>query len=176
MKHGRTWTEAGSLLGSRLESEMLLFSSFFFFYKVSSVSPEPMHDNGTQTIKAEVVEPIVEAPETCREEANTSSSYSPSPRTVYTCNDGKVGLRRLMLIKTLIYSQPTLVKCRLICHIQSKTALDLSRILGDLCSVLWLFFNHYIFSFFCLFVELQSLLQMLSKQCSRVVTCRQICT
>lgn len=53
---------------------------------------EPMHDNGTQTIKAEVVEPIVEAPETCREEANTSSSYSPSPRTVYTCNDGKVHL------------------------------------------------------------------------------------
>lgn len=50
-----------------------------------------MHDNGTQTIKAEVVEPIVEAQETCREEANTSSSYSPSPRTVYTCNDGKVG-------------------------------------------------------------------------------------
>lgn len=51
-----------------------------------------MHDNGTQTIKAEVVEPIVEAQETCREEANTSSSYSPSPRTVYTCNDGKVSL------------------------------------------------------------------------------------
>ncbi|MED6275268.1 hypothetical protein CHARACLAT_024845 [Characodon lateralis] len=50
---------------------------------------EPMHNNGTQTIKAEVVEPIVEAQETCREEANTSSSYSPSPRTVYTCNDGK---------------------------------------------------------------------------------------
>ncbi|XP_030289230.1 cytosolic carboxypeptidase 6 isoform X4 [Sparus aurata] len=53
---------------------------------------EPMHDSGTQTIKAEVVEPIVEAQETCREEANTSSSYSPSPRTVYTCNDGKVHL------------------------------------------------------------------------------------
>ncbi len=53
-----------------------------------------MHDNGTQTIKAEVVEPIVEAQETCREEANTSSSYSPSPRTVYTCNDGKVSLLR----------------------------------------------------------------------------------
>ncbi|XP_061594198.1 BEN domain-containing protein 5 isoform X2 [Cololabis saira] len=53
---------------------------------------EPMHDNGTQTIKAEVVEPIVEPHETCREEANTSSSYSPSPRTVYTCNDGKVHL------------------------------------------------------------------------------------
>uniref|UniRef100_A0A8C7Y2V9 BEN domain-containing protein 5 n=1 Tax=Oryzias sinensis TaxID=183150 RepID=A0A8C7Y2V9_9TELE len=53
---------------------------------------EPMHDNGTQTIKAEVVEPMVEAQETCREEANTSSSYSPSPRTVYTCNDGKVHL------------------------------------------------------------------------------------
>lgn len=57
------------------------------------LSVEPMHDNGTQTIKAEVVEPIVEAQETCREEANTSSSYSPSPRTVYTCNDGKVGRR-----------------------------------------------------------------------------------
>lgn len=57
-----------------------------------------MHDNGTQTIKAEVVEPIVEAPETCREEANTSSSYSPSPRTVYTCNDGKVGLHRVTLL------------------------------------------------------------------------------
>uniref|UniRef100_A0A3Q4BX38 BEN domain-containing protein 5 n=1 Tax=Mola mola TaxID=94237 RepID=A0A3Q4BX38_MOLML len=42
--------------------------------------------------RAEVVEPIVEAQETCREEANTSSSYSPSPRTVYTCNDGKVHL------------------------------------------------------------------------------------
>lgn len=53
---------------------------------------EPMHDNGTQTIKAEVVEPIVEVQDTCREEANTSSSYSPSPRTVYTCNDGKVHL------------------------------------------------------------------------------------
>ncbi|XP_077389996.1 BEN domain-containing protein 5-like isoform X1 [Festucalex cinctus] len=53
---------------------------------------EPMHDNGTQTIKAEVVEPIVETQETFREEANTSSSYSPSPRTVYTCNDGKVHL------------------------------------------------------------------------------------
>lgn len=54
-----------------------------------------MHDNGTQTIKAEVVEPIVEPQETCREEANTSSSYSPSPRTVYTCNDGKVSLAGL---------------------------------------------------------------------------------
>uniref|UniRef100_A0A3B4BD78 BEN domain-containing protein 5 n=1 Tax=Periophthalmus magnuspinnatus TaxID=409849 RepID=A0A3B4BD78_9GOBI len=53
---------------------------------------KPMHDNGTQTIKAEVVEPIVEVQDTCREEANTSSSYSPSPRTVYTCNDGKVHL------------------------------------------------------------------------------------
>ncbi|KAM7012838.1 BEN domain-containing protein 5 isoform 1-T1 [Tautogolabrus adspersus] len=53
---------------------------------------EPMHDNGTQTIKAEVVEPIVEVQDACREEANTSSSYSPSPRTVYTCNDGKVHL------------------------------------------------------------------------------------
>ncbi|CAG07976.1 unnamed protein product, partial [Tetraodon nigroviridis] len=53
---------------------------------------EPMHDNGTQTIKPEVVEPMVEVQETCREEANTSSSYSPSPRTVYTCNDGKVHL------------------------------------------------------------------------------------
>lgn len=50
-----------------------------------------MHDNGTQTIKPEVVEPIMEVQETCKEEANTSSSYSPSPRTVYTCNDGKVG-------------------------------------------------------------------------------------
>lgn len=62
-----------------------------------------MHDNGTQTIKAEVMEPIVEAPETCREEANTSSSYSPSPRTVYTCNDGKVGLRNLTLSKTVTF-------------------------------------------------------------------------
>ncbi|XP_061634944.1 LOW QUALITY PROTEIN: BEN domain-containing protein 5 [Phyllopteryx taeniolatus] len=53
---------------------------------------EPMHDSGTQTIKAEVGEPIVETQETFREEANTSSSYSPSPRTVYTCNDGKVHL------------------------------------------------------------------------------------
>ncbi|XP_042178099.1 BEN domain-containing protein 5 isoform X2 [Oncorhynchus tshawytscha] len=53
---------------------------------------EPMHDNGTQTIKAEVVEPVVEPQEVCREEANTSSSHSPSPRTVYTCNDGKVHL------------------------------------------------------------------------------------
>uniref|UniRef100_A0A667WGS5 BEN domain-containing protein 5 n=1 Tax=Myripristis murdjan TaxID=586833 RepID=A0A667WGS5_9TELE len=31
---------------------------------------EPMHDNGTQTIKAEVVEPIVEAQEACREEVH----------------------------------------------------------------------------------------------------------
>ncbi|XP_038858453.1 BEN domain-containing protein 5 [Salvelinus namaycush] len=53
---------------------------------------EPMHDNGTQTIKAEVVEPVIEPQEVCREEANTSSSHSPSPRTVYTCNDGKVHL------------------------------------------------------------------------------------
>nr|XP_046208744.1 BEN domain-containing protein 5-like isoform X2 [Oncorhynchus gorbuscha] len=53
---------------------------------------EPMHDNGTQTIKAEVVEPIIEPQEVCREEANTSSSHSPSPRTVYTFNDGKVHL------------------------------------------------------------------------------------
>ncbi|KAG1973408.1 BEN domain-containing protein 5 isoform X1 [Pimephales promelas] len=55
---------------------------------------EPMHDNGTQTIKAEVVEPISEPQETCQEEANTSSthSHSPSPRTVYTFNDGKVHL------------------------------------------------------------------------------------
>lgn len=60
-----------------------------------SVSAEPMHDNGTQTIKPEVVEPIIEVQETCREEANTSSSYSPSPRTVYTCNDGKVGILAL---------------------------------------------------------------------------------
>ncbi|KAM4628652.1 BEN domain-containing protein 5 [Polymixia lowei] len=53
---------------------------------------EPMHDNGTQTIKAEVVEPMVETQEACREEANTSSSHSPSPRAVYTCNEGKVHL------------------------------------------------------------------------------------
>ncbi|XP_028857747.1 BEN domain-containing protein 5 isoform X2 [Denticeps clupeoides] len=52
---------------------------------------EPMHDNGTQTIR-EVVEPIIEPQEVCREEANTSSSHSPSPRTVYTFNDGKVHL------------------------------------------------------------------------------------
>lgn len=51
---------------------------------------EPMHDNGTQTIKAEVVEPIIEPQEVCREEANASSSHSPSPRTVYTFTDGKV--------------------------------------------------------------------------------------
>lgn len=49
-----------------------------------------MHDNGTQTIKAEVVEPIPDPQEVCREEANTSSTHSPSPRTVYTFNDGKV--------------------------------------------------------------------------------------
>lgn len=61
-----------------------------------------MHDNGTQTIKAEVVEPIVEAQETCREEANTSSSYSPSPRTVYTCNDGKVRFSELRIAAYLI--------------------------------------------------------------------------
>jgi hypothetical protein len=53
---------------------------------------EPMHDNGTQTIKAEVMEPVVEPQEVYREEANTSSSHSPSPRTVYTFNDGKVSL------------------------------------------------------------------------------------
>ncbi|XP_030228468.1 BEN domain-containing protein 5 [Gadus morhua] len=53
---------------------------------------EPMHDNGTQTMKAEAVEPIVEVQEMSREEANTSSSHSPSPRAVYTCNDGKVHL------------------------------------------------------------------------------------
>ncbi|XP_077463441.1 BEN domain-containing protein 5 isoform X1 [Stigmatopora argus] len=53
---------------------------------------EPMHDNGTQTIKAEVVEPIVETHEAFKEEANTSSSYSPSPKTVYPCSDGKVHL------------------------------------------------------------------------------------
>lgn len=70
----------------------------------SFVSPEPMHDNGTQTIKAEVVEPIVEVQETCREEANTSSSYSPSPRTVYTCNDGKVSLTALR--DSLYYQLP----------------------------------------------------------------------
>nr|XP_046208743.1 BEN domain-containing protein 5-like isoform X1 [Oncorhynchus gorbuscha] len=56
------------------------------------ICSEPMHDNGTQTIKAEVVEPIIEPQEVCREEANTSSSHSPSPRTVYTFNDGKVHL------------------------------------------------------------------------------------
>uniref|UniRef100_A0A3Q1FD83 BEN domain-containing protein 5 n=1 Tax=Acanthochromis polyacanthus TaxID=80966 RepID=A0A3Q1FD83_9TELE len=53
-------------------------------------SGEKMHTN-TKTNSC-LVEPIVEAQETCREEANTSSSYSPSPRTVYTCNDGKVHL------------------------------------------------------------------------------------
>lgn len=53
---------------------------------------EPMHDNGTQTIKAEVVEPIPEPQEMCREEANTSSTHSPSPRTVYTFSDGKVSV------------------------------------------------------------------------------------
>ncbi|TSN76556.1 BEN domain-containing protein 5 [Bagarius yarrelli] len=58
---------------------------FYFIY-------EPMHDNGTQTIKAEVVEPIPEPQEMCREEANTSSTHSPSPRTVYTFSDGKVHL------------------------------------------------------------------------------------
>lgn len=62
-----------------------------------------MHDNGTQTIKPEVVEPIVEVQETCREEANTSSSYSPSPRTVYTCNDGKVGLLGLFFMVRPFY-------------------------------------------------------------------------
>ncbi|XP_051524164.1 BEN domain-containing protein 5-like isoform X2 [Myxocyprinus asiaticus] len=53
---------------------------------------EPMHDNGTQTIKAEVVEPISEPQEVCQEEANTSSTHSLSPRTVYTFSDGKVHL------------------------------------------------------------------------------------
>ncbi|KAJ3599394.1 hypothetical protein NHX12_033357 [Muraenolepis orangiensis] len=53
---------------------------------------EPMHDNGTQTIKAEAVEPLLEAQEVSREEANAGSSHSPSPRAVYTCNDGKVHL------------------------------------------------------------------------------------
>ncbi|XP_056628296.1 BEN domain-containing protein 5 [Triplophysa dalaica] len=53
---------------------------------------EPMHDNGTQTIRAEVVEPISEPQEACPKEANTSSNHSPSPRTVYTFNDGKVHL------------------------------------------------------------------------------------
>ncbi|KAG7264946.1 hypothetical protein CRUP_007166 [Coryphaenoides rupestris] len=64
--------------------------------KESGAAPfqEPMHDNGTQTIKAEAVEPlVVEAQEAVsREEANTSSSHSPSPRAVYTCSDGKVHL------------------------------------------------------------------------------------
>ncbi|KAG2463988.1 BEN domain-containing protein 5 [Polypterus senegalus] len=55
---------------------------------------EPMLDNGTQTIKIEQVEPVIEPQEICREEANasSSSSHSPSPRTVYTFNDGKVHL------------------------------------------------------------------------------------
>ncbi|MBN3279995.1 BEND5 protein, partial [Polyodon spathula] len=55
---------------------------------------EPMHDNGTQTIKVDPVEPIMEPQEVCREEANasSSSSHSPSPRNVYTFNDGKVHL------------------------------------------------------------------------------------
>ncbi|MBN3280123.1 BEND5 protein, partial [Polyodon spathula] len=55
---------------------------------------EPMHDNGTQTIKVDPVEPIMEPREVCREEANasSSSSHSPSPRNVYTFNDGKVHL------------------------------------------------------------------------------------
>uniref|UniRef100_A0A672PJR7 BEN domain-containing protein 5 n=1 Tax=Sinocyclocheilus grahami TaxID=75366 RepID=A0A672PJR7_SINGR len=41
---------------------------------------------------SEVVEPISEPQEVCQEEANTSSTHSPSPRTVYTFNDGKVHL------------------------------------------------------------------------------------
>ncbi|XP_058887524.1 BEN domain-containing protein 5 isoform X2 [Acipenser ruthenus] len=55
---------------------------------------EPMHDNGTQTIKVDPVEPIMEPQEVCREEANasSSSSHSPSPRNIYTFNDGKVHL------------------------------------------------------------------------------------
>ncbi|KAJ7986607.1 hypothetical protein DPEC_G00341630 [Dallia pectoralis] len=53
---------------------------------------EPMHDNGTQTIKPAVAETIIEPQEVCREGANPSSSHSPSPRTVYTFNDGKVHL------------------------------------------------------------------------------------
>ncbi|TRY98318.1 hypothetical protein DNTS_031701 [Danionella cerebrum] len=53
---------------------------------------EPMHDSGTQTIKPEVVEPICEPQEVYQEEANTSSTHSMSPRTVYTFNDGKVHL------------------------------------------------------------------------------------
>lgn len=78
-----------------------------------------MHDNGTQTIKAEVVEPIVEAPETCREEANTSSSYSPSPRTVYTCNDGKVGLHRVTLLTAPALPKPLLADHRFTCPDES---------------------------------------------------------
>lgn len=72
-------------------------------FTVCFLSAEPMHDNGTQTIKPEVVEPIMEVQETCREEANTSSSYSPSPRTVYTCNDGKVGRPGLFSFCSLFF-------------------------------------------------------------------------
>uniref|UniRef100_A0A4W5JY81 BEN domain containing 5 n=1 Tax=Hucho hucho TaxID=62062 RepID=A0A4W5JY81_9TELE len=67
-------------------------SSHLSLQPAMHICSEPMHDNGTQTIKAEVVEPIIEPQEVCREEANTSSTHSPSPRTVYTCNDGKVHL------------------------------------------------------------------------------------
>ena len=59
-----------------------------------------MHDNGTQTIK-EVMEPIIESQEVCKEEANTSSSHSPSPRTVYTFNDGKVGLQLHAVLRVI---------------------------------------------------------------------------
>lgn len=61
-----------------------------FGQRFALLHTEPMHDNGTQTIRAEVVEPISEPQEACPKEANTSSNHSPSPRTVYTFNDGKV--------------------------------------------------------------------------------------
>ncbi|XP_076845687.1 BEN domain-containing protein 5 isoform X1 [Brachyhypopomus gauderio] len=82
-EHGSLLTEVKELrdFNRRLQDVLLM-----------RLGSEPMHDNGTQTIKAEVVEPIAEPQEVCREEANTSSSHSPSPRTVYTFNDGKVHL------------------------------------------------------------------------------------
>lgn len=96
-----------------------------------------MHDNGTQTIKAEVVEPIVETQETCREEANTSSSYSPSPRTVYTCNDGKVSPTRphhaftykhrnheLVGFSMVFFRCHYLLSCLLLCFYASCIMLD----------------------------------------------------
>ncbi|XP_026857101.2 BEN domain-containing protein 5 [Electrophorus electricus] len=82
-EHGSLLTEVKELrdFNRRLQDVLLM-----------RLGSEPMHDNGTQTIKAEVVEPIAEPQEVCREEANTSSTHSPSPRTVYTFNDGKVHL------------------------------------------------------------------------------------